>query len=589
MKLINTIFFYIIVATFPLKSQDVVIGKSEVSKNFKLQTNYELGAPPNLYAELYFTDKNGNGIVEAEETAEIKITLTNKGTGPAQGLKIKVDDNISNSKLDIGDGKEITYLYPEKSIDLTIPLMAGLDIKSNEHKLKIDVLEHFGYDMDPAYLVLNTLEYQAPKIAYSGYKIIDAGEGTSALIQDEKLQAGELVKLAVYIQNVGNNIAQNIKYNVTTDNPNVYLKEADGAIEQMSIGEVKEITVFLSPNKRVISSEELKLKINVNIDKKIGSLTAYNLPVGLNQKPPETELLTVKADIDKIKEQVARFEYNSEKFTANVGKMENIRNVLTSNIKRSNAVAVVIGIEKYEALAPAPYAENDAEIIKLYFQKTLGIEKVVTYNSKEAIGFFFDDIFNPDYGELQKAILKGQTDLFVFYSGHGIPSKDGQQIFLFPSDGKIERISSQGYDINKFYINLEKLGAKSVTVFIDACFSGTSKHSEKIDKENLVGMKGVKIKPKIHQPWITHPNFSVFTSCTGDETSLVFDPSQTGLFTYYLCIGLQGKADMNNDNSITNEELSQFVKDNVMEVSRKISGLQTPEFFGNGNNVLVEY
>jgi uncharacterized caspase-like protein len=210
------------------------------------------------------------------------------------------------------------------------------------------------------------------------------------------------------------------------------------------------------------------------------------------------------------------------------------------------------------------------------------------YTSEQAKGLIFDDVFNPAYGELQKAIVKGQTNVFVFYSGHGIPSKDGQQIYLFPADGRIERLETQGYNLNRFYENLDSLGAKSVTIFLDACFTGSSRRSESISTENLVSMRGIRVLPKINQPWATNPNFSVFSSSGSGETSLSFDASQTGLFTYFLCVGLQGYADKNQDKLITQGELYQYIKEEVMNASRKISGVQTPEFHGNPDLVLVE-
>ncbi len=219
----------------------------------------------------------------------------------------------------------------------------------------------------------------------------------------------------------------------------------------------------------------------------------------------------------------------------------------------------------------------------------MGIQKVYTYINDDVTGFFFDNNFDPNFGELQKAIVKGQTDLFVFYSGHGMPSKDGSTIYLFPSDGRIEALDRQGYDLNKLYNNLEALGAKSVTVFMDACFTGDSRASEQIETKNLVAMKGVKIKAKVIQPWINNPNFTVFNSSDFNETSLGFDPSETGLFTYYLCAGLQGRADANEDNQITAGELKDYVTSQVMETSIKIRGVQTPQFYGNKDLILTEY
>lgn len=577
-----------------LNAQKVVSGKSQ-PKTFtftpsnETNTDVKRGLPPDLYAGLEFIDKNENGVLEADENAILKLTLTNKGKGPAQNLEIKLKDNQDDQSFTYPLSRKVRVVYPGQSITIDIPLKASMAIKSLEHKLEINVLEHFGYDMDPAYLVLNTLEYQKPQLAFAGYEVLDAVEGTYAIKADQQIQPGEQVKLKVFIQNRGQNVAQNITYQIKSTSDNVYIEDGSGTLGELVIGEVRSFLVTVSPNKRVDASKELPIYIDMDLDKNLGGLDNFHMPIAMNKIPPKTEVHTVKADIQKIEKQVARFEVSSEKFTTNVSNLYKIQQVVPSKTQRNNAVAVVIGIENYEELPPAPYAENDAEIMKSYFKERLGIEKVVLYTSEEAKGFIFDDIFNPEYGKLQKAILRGQTDLFVFYSGHGVPSKDGSKVFLFPADGRTARMESQGYNINTFYENLEKIGARSVTVFIDACFSGASRQSASIQQENLVAMKGVRIKPTTAQPWVHNPKFSVFSSSSMDETSLSFDDSQTGLFTYFICAGLQGEADLNNDRKITSGELSRFVKSGVVETSKKISGLQTPIFHGDPDYVLLEY
>jgi hypothetical protein len=52
---------------------------------------------------------------------------------------------------------------------------------------------------------------------------------------------------------------------------------------------------------------------------------------------------------------------------------------------------------------------------------------------------------------------------------------------------------------------------------------------------------------------------------------------------------LKGAADKNKDWKITLGELKEYVVNNVVESSRKKSGLQTPEFFGDDSRILVEY
>ena len=577
----------IVCFAFTANAQKVITGTSKT--NFKFKPTYERGIPPNLFVELNFEDDDGNGILENKESARIKLNIINKGNGPAQGLLITVKDNVYDTEFTINDKKEIAYIQPGKSAEVIIPIHAGFRVKTAEHKLEISVTEHFGYDMDPAYLILNTLEYLKPELVFSGLEIIDYGVGTGAISSDGQLQAGELVKVKIVVQNIGQNISKNAKYSVYSKDENIYIDNNSGSLGNMAIGEVKEFWIDISPNKRVKTTGKLPVYLSLTGEKGIGDLNNFKLPITLNQKPPETSTLEVTADIESLQKKVARFEYKSNKFTAQIGKIKKINQVAPAKTIRKNSVAVVFGIENYKNLPPAPYAENDAQLIKKYFKNRLGVEQIVIYTSNKANGLIFDDVFNPDYGELQKAIIKGKTDLFVFYSGHGLPGKSGENIYLFPSDGKVERLSIQGYSLNKFYTNLEKLGARSVTVFLDACFSGASKATEKINTENMVAMKGIVIEPKYHQPWVNNKNFSVFTSSGVAQTSLGFDPSQSGLFTYYLCLGLQGDADINNDRKITNGELKNYLIKNVEATSKKILGLQTPEFHGNENMILVEY
>ncbi len=278
--------------------------------------------------------------------------------------------------------------------------------------------------------------------------------------------------------------------------------------------------------------------------------------------------------------------FKTPKFAVNIGDITDIRVVEPSKTEHKNAVAVVLGIEKYQNLPPAPYAANDAEIMEEFFKKRFGISNVILLRNEEVSSSNLRKIFNPDYGELQRSVIKGETDVYVFYSGHGVPNKAGDKVYLFPNDGMRDGVEDFGYDINKFYEDLNKIGAHTTTVILDACFSGSARSSEKVLAENISGAKGVKIQAKSN---LNYPNFTVISSSTDNETSLGLDATETGLFTYYFCDGLLGKADTDGDKKITLGEMRKYVIQNVKTASVKISGLQTPQFFGDENNVLVEY
>ncbi len=576
-----------LIITKPFKH---IINKTELKKERWVakeleKRSFKRGLPPNLYADLDFRDDNQNGILEAKENSELIIKLTNKGEGNAQGVHIEVTSDQMDNQLTIGSA-DIHTLKANKSKEIKIPIKAGLNIQTAKHKLKIKVTEFYGYDMDPAYLYFNTFKYQEPKIVFSGLEIKDDGIGTSPLVKDGLIQAGEMVKIKIIIQNVGQGIAENVLYNVRTSDKNIYLDNNTGNLKKMYPGEIKEIWVNISPNKRITTCEQLPIFLTVNEKIGHGNLPSYQLPLILNTEPPKVEILEVKSDFASLKKDIAKFEYSSKRFKSKSINIEDINLVEKSKTKRKKSVGIVFGIENYKYFPPAPYAVNDANTMKEYFEKKLGVEQVIIYTNDEVSGFLFDDIFNADNGELSKTIVEGETEVFIYYSGHGIPDKEGKNVYLFPSDGKLNRLEQQGYSINKLYENLNKLGAKNVMLILDACFTGVSKTSQIYETNNLVAQKGFEIVLK--KPWLNNPNFFVITSSSSNETSLAFDKVQHGLLTYYLCSGLNGSADLDGNRKVSFSELEQYVKENVIKTSKIIRAKQTPEFYGNSNYILLK-
>ena len=78
--------------------------------------------------------------------------------------------------------------------------------------------------------------------------------------------------------------------------------------------------------------------------------------------------------------------------------------------------------------------------------------------------------------------------------------------------------------------------------------------------------------------------FTVFSASAGRETAKVLEEAQHGLFSYYMMKGLEGEADANSDNQITNGELITFIKKNV---SRQAS--QTPQLHGKEDQIIAKW
>ena len=130
---------------------------------------------------------------------------------------------------------------------------------------------------------------------------------------------------------------------------------------------------------------------------------------------------------------------------------------------------------------------------------------------------------------------------------------------------------------------INNLKPKSVTLFFDTCFSGSSREDESL----LVDAKPIRILSS-HAANIPD-NFTVFSSSLLNQISSGFKEAKNGLFSYYLMKGLEGKADANNDRKITNQELYVYLNENISGKATELGREQNPELIGKPNKVLMVY
>ena len=105
-----------------------------------------------------------------------------------------------------------------------------------------------------------------------------------------------------------------------------------------------------------------------------------------------------------------------------------------ANVKQQpakDAVAIIIGIEKYKRVAKADFANADAQDFYDYANRALGIKQE---NIKLLLDEGADDveIYKAFQNWLPVKVKKGKTDVYVFYSGHGYPGQDGNSLYILP-------------------------------------------------------------------------------------------------------------------------------------------------------------
>ena len=226
-----------------------------------------------------------------------------------------------------------------------------------------------------------------------------------------------------------------------------------------------------------------------------------------------------------------------------------------------NTFAIVIGNEKYKNVAEVPFAGNDAKIFGEYVQKTLGVPEDQIKLLENAT---YNDIrMALNWVEKAMTLCSGKGKIIVFYAGHGIPNESDNSAYLLPVDG-IGNDPTSAYSLKDFYQKLGSMQAQSITVFLDACFSGSKR-----DNGMLVAARGVAIKAKASAP---KGNMVVFSAAQGDETAYPYQDMLHGMFTYFLLKKLQ-----ETKGSVTLGELGDYLKDEVKRQSfLKNNKMQTP-------------
>jgi len=251
--------------------------------------------------------------------------------------------------------------------------------------------------------------------------------------------------------------------------------------------------------------------------------------------------------------------------------------------KNSDAYAVVFGIEQYKNISPVTYAQRDAYWMREYFTKTLGVpEENIYYKTDIDVGKAeFDKVFSQG-GWLDKRIGDEKSDVYIFYAGHGAPDIKSRTAFLIPYDGDPNYASQTGYAVDEMTSNLSQLGARSVTVFLDACFSGANRENEIL----LAGARPVFMDVNTAMA----DNVTLFSAASGNQISSAWPEKQHGLFSYWLMKGMQGSADANGDNRLTVEELGGFIRNNVSTTAGRLDREQTPGVQTLDNEkVLIKY
>ena len=238
-------------------------------------------------------------------------------------------------------------------------------------------------------------------------------------------------------------------------------------------------------------------------------------------------------------------------------------------------IAVIIGNADYSNLGrdipDVVPAYADAAGIKVYVTQALGVREGNIIDLSDATGAKLVEVFgsrdNPR-GQLFDWVKPGLSRVFVYYAGHGAPAGSDGSALLVPADANSARIELSGYPLATLYGNLGQIPARSITVVLEACFSGASQSGTVVSHASPVYLKAKATD--------IPANVTVISAGAANQIASWEQDKSHGLFTKFFLKGMSGEADAaphgNGDGKVALVELDRYLKETLTYYARRYYG-----------------
>jgi len=510
------------------------------------------GRPTRLRADLRWDGEKpfGDGALDAGESGELIVDVFNDGRRESRGVKLRVS---SVGSTDVSFPAEVA-VPPIAAGDLRsvrVPFRGEPGLADATVRIRVDVLEPFGHDAAPIELELSTRSAPAPELVLTEDFAI---EGAALPIPRDKI-----VTVRLRVRNVGQGTAQGVRADIRTGD-GVFTAHDSATrfdVGDLATGEVADLRYRCYANQR---AEKLILHVALSDLSNGPSSSMVSLP--LESSPTVPRIVRVTPD-PRNRVPIAPA---PTPLTSDVDRF-----VPRSPAARAHGLAVVLGVEEYQAGPPAAYAAEDARTAARYFEHALGIpaERIQLLLDEEVSLAQLQRIFGED-GWLARRMHE-DSEVFVFFAGHGVADWNALVPYLIPADGDLNYLPQTAYPLDRMIERLAALDARQATVFIDACFSGLTRDGQSL----LDGARPLVLVPSRRAP----SGVSLFSAAQGGELANALDEQGHGLFSYFLFKGLAGAADLDGDRRITAGELKLYLEERVPRAAAALDREQSPSIF----------
>jgi hypothetical protein len=530
----------------PLFSQKVVSGISD-TKFISITRDPLSSQTPYLEIinnSMLFKDSDNDNKIDASENDTIRFELKNTGIGSGKGLAVQVTEINGIAGLEFPKEILLGNLEPNKVIQVNIPVKGALGLVNSKANFSFKINEASGFGTDPIEMEILTQAFQAPKLTVVDFKVSSQ--------QSANLMKKKPFDLEILLQNTGQGVATETDAKLIVP-MNVYCLSGNEVYQKKTLAPGEQVMISYS----LVATNDYNAKtlpFSVKLNEKFGKYAEDKaIMLTMNQAVSGNKLILEAINDQPVNIKIGSLSSSVDKNIPMIGK------------KNSNRYALIVGNEVYSnnlnAEVNVEFASNDAQMFRDYAISTMGVtDQNIFFLTNATAGAMRREIER--VSEIVKRI-GSKAELIFYYAGHGYPDESTQTPYLIPVDVDATNLQS-AIKLSEVYAKFGETGAKSITVFLDACFSGGGRN------QGLLAARGVKIKPKSES---VRGNMVVFAATSGVQVALPYKEQQHGMFTYFLLKNMQ-----ETNGQFTLGELADYLKQNVgIESLRTNSKSQDPE------------
>jgi hypothetical protein len=518
------------------------------------RTGRTLNSLPSLAVRVAFAGARAedDNVIDAESRGVLDVTVWNDGPGIAYGVTVAASLERPTPGIDVGSGGRADSIPAGRGVTLRVELATSDRLGDGTVAIQVRARDRADrVSANAPRLVVRTRAPRPPVLVLEGIGLRDqSGNG--------RIEPREIVDITARIGNRGAGPAREVRVTVVGGHDVHLTPESarDGALGDLPAGESRDVhfSAFTNAGAAGFPVTLMVREARPRFD------TALELPLALDQ--PVASLPALQARGRGL-----------QAAATPPPLVVDVDTGITLAPARPNAVAVVLGVERYERAPGAAFARRDAAVFREYAARAFGIgddpSRLYFRTDDEVTGGELRKLFG-DGGWLSRRVTP-ETDVIVYWAGHGQTDLRTKGAYLLPNDADPNYPAQTGLALTELYERLAALKARSVVVFLDACFSGSTREGGAL----LAGARGVVVS--LEHPALRSATMAVFSAATGTQVANAWPERQHGVFTYWLLKGLRGEADADVNGAVTVEELGRFVGGRVARSAAALDREQTPQ------------